>query len=565
VLKQIIGRTIHQVEERALLGKCFECMSLMAKSVGREGFRADAQEIMSAMMTATSAPGLPNNDPVKEYMMAASERICQTMKADFLPFVGPLLPFVLQKLAVTPKNIGVQGAADLADGAAVNLMLINSAGGKTTQVLAISTSEMDDLKNAVDCLHTFAHTLKKDGFAQFVPQSAQALLPIFDFDMSEEIRALAFETWAELCAACKEAGNAEVLSQLIMEFMKRVLPKFQEQQKDVEAFKTRADGMYFCLHAAGPGVLSPEMVTEIANSAMNIFGESMKRRDEEAADAQAKKAGDEDAEDGDEDEEELRQAILRVPGAIMEHHPDIFVAQVLPNYLQLVSKMIAQGGSTEDRKLALFVACDLLEHLGTRITAHWPSFLPIAMQDLANPDAELRQPACYCVIWAAKDPAFAPMAGEVANKLAELIVSTRALSKKKSSQPDQSCADNALSALVSLLEHQQPALAASEPQLWKAWLGGLPCQVDDDEGHRNHKALVRLVQQEKKELLGEGAGNFPAILKVLVDVYDTDMAEDETTAAIGQLVKALGQGKLEGMAGSLSEKEKKKLLRIFKA
>jgi len=565
VLKQIIGRTIHRVEERALLGKCFECMSLMAKSVGREGFRADAQEIMSAMMTATSAPGLPNNDPVKEYMMAASERICQTMKADFLPFVGPLLPFVLQKLAVTPKNIGVQGAADLADGAAVNLMLINSAGGKTTQVLAISTSEMDDLKNAVDCLHTFAHTLKKDGFAQFVPQSAQALLPIFDFDMSEEIRALAFETWAELCAACKEAGNAEVLSQLIMEFMKRVLPKFQEQQKDVEAFKTRADGMYFCLHAAGPGVLSPEMVTEIANSAMNIFGESMKRRDAEAAEAQAKKAGDEDAEDGDEDEEELRQAILRVPGAIMEHHPDIFVAQVLPNYLQLVSKMIAQGGSTEDRKLALFVACDLLEHLGTRITAHWPSFLPIAMQDLANPDAELRQPACYCVIWAAKDPAFAPMAGEVANKLAELIVSTRALSKKKSSQPDQSCADNALSALVSLLEHQQPAVAASEPQLWNAWLGGLPCQVDDDEGHRNHKALVRLVQQEKKELLGEGAGNFPAILKVLVDVYDTDMAEDETTAAIGQLVKALGQGKLEGMAGSLSEKEKKKLLRIFKA
>lgn len=496
--------------------------------------------------------------------MAASERICQTMKADFLPFVGPLLPFVLQKLSVTPKNIGVAGAADLADGAAVSLMLMNYEG-KTTQVLAISTSEMDDLKNAVDCLHTFAQTLKKDGFAQFVPQSAQALLPVFDFDMSEEIRALALETWGELCASLKEAGNAQLLSELVQEFMKRVLPKFEEKHKDIEALKTRADGIYHCLHAAGPGVLNAEMVKHIANSALNIFGESMKRRDTEAAAAHEKKAGDEDAEDGDEDEEELRQAILRVPGAIMEHHPDIFAAEILPTYMQLVSKMIVQGGNAEDRKLALFVACDLLEHLGARVTPHWASFLTVAMQDLANPDAELRQPACYCVIWAAKDPAFAPMALEVANKLAELIVKTRALPKKKSTLPDQSCADNALSALVSILEHQQPAVAASEGQLWNAWLGALPCQVDDDEGHRNHKTLVKLVQQQKKEVLGEGAGNFPGILKILVDVYQTDMAEDETTTAIGQIVKALGEGKLEGMAGALSEKEKKKLLRIFKA
>jgi len=228
----------------------------------------------------------------------------------------------------------------------------------------------------------------------------------------------------------------------------------------------------------------------------------------------------------------------------------------------LVSKMIMQEND-EDRKLALLGVCDLVEHLGTRVTAHWQSFLPATIQNITNPDAELRQPACYAVIWAAKDPAFAPMAAEVANKLAELISETRALPKKKSAQPDQCCADNALSALVSVLEHQQPAVAASEAQLWNAWLGGLPCQVDKEEGHRNHKALVRLVQQEKKELLGEGAQNFPAILKVLVDVYGTDMIEDETTAAIGQLVKALG-AKLEGMAGTLTEKDKTKLLRISK-
>jgi hypothetical protein len=323
--------------------------------------------------------------------------------------------------------------------------------------------------------------------------------------------------------------------------------------------------MYHCLHAAGPGVLNAESVKHIGEAALNIFGESLKRRDAEAAAVQEKQAGDEDAEDDDEDEEELRQAILRVPGAMMEHHPDIFAEVMLPTFLQLVSKMIAPGGNNEDRKLALFIICDLLEHLGSRVTAQWASFLPMTLQDLTNPDSELRQPACYAVIWAAKDPAFAPTALEVATKLAEGIVATRALPKKKSSQPAQSCADNALSALVSLLENQQPALAASEAQLWNAWLGGLPCQVDDEEAHRNHKTLVRLVQQQKQEVLGPGAANFPAILKILVDVYQTEMAEEETSTAISQLVKSLGQEKLEGMAGALSDKEKKKLLRIFKA
>merc|ERR1712226_1332751 len=41
LLQRIIQATLHQVEERSLLGKCFECMSLLAKAVGREGFRND--------------------------------------------------------------------------------------------------------------------------------------------------------------------------------------------------------------------------------------------------------------------------------------------------------------------------------------------------------------------------------------------------------------------------------------------------------------------------------------------------------------------------------------------
>lgn len=565
VLKQIIERSLHQVEERQLLGKCFECISLLAKSIGRAGFKADAEQIMQAMLQAISVPNLPEDDPVKEYMMAASERICHTMKEDFLPFVQHILPGVLEKLKLTPREFSPENVAQFGEGAEVNLTVVQE-GGKA-KVLVMSTSEMEDLKNGLECIHTFVEELGKL-FLPFVATTAQALLPVFDFSMAEEIRDLAFETWGQLCSACRKADSegGAVLSELTNEFLKRILPKFEENDVDVQAFKTRADGVTTCLRKAGPNVLKSEEIKHVANTAMKVLGESYQRREQIIADMLKKgKNADEEEGDGDDDDEvQLRIALMEIAGALMQHHPDLFVADCLPNYLELVQKLIVKTALIEDRKLAFFVACDFLEHLGPRVTAHWPGFLPQLLEDIVNENAELRHPACYGASLAAANPAFAPMAAEVAAKLAELISSTRAQAKKKSGKPAQAAADNALSALIELLLKHQPALAGGEAALWNCWFSALPCQEDEQEGTKNHKILLQLVKEEKKEVLGEGGQNLPAILRVLVDVYKTDMADEETCVGIGQLTVALGQARLEASAGDFSEKHKKKLLRIHR-
>lgn len=331
---------------------------------------------------------------------------------------------------------------------------------------------------------------------------------------------------------------------------------------DVEGLKTRADGLASCLKNAGPGVLNAEMVKEIGNAAISIYSDSLKRRSDEAAERQKRSGEAEDAGEEDEDEVELRNNIMNAAGALMEHHPDIFAAQLMPTYLQLVQQKAPAGNPQEDRKLAYSIASDMIRYLGQRVVEQWPSFLPQIVADIANEDAELRGTACYAVSWAARDQAFAPMAAEVAGKLAELVTATRARPKKKSEIAAQVAADNALSGLIELLLNHQSQLAASEPQLWAAWLNGLPVQVDAEEGCRNNKVLMRLVQQENPHVLGQGGANLPAVLKVLVEGYKTEMTEEETDKDIGKLMLALGQAKLEGAAGAMSEKQKKKLLRI---
>jgi len=564
VLKEVIQRTLHKVEERTLLGKCFECISLLARAVGKDGFRADAEQIMQAMIQATQVPNLPQNDPVKEYMMAASERICATMKNDFLPFIPHILPGVLEKLTLSPKEF--TGGEQFDEDSEVNLTLMQENG--KVKIMIMYSSDIQDLKAALECIHTFVEELEA-AYSPFVAQTAQALLPVFDFSMEEGIRDLAFETWGQLCKAARQGGQVQVVSELVMEFLKRILPKFEAEQVDLPGLRTSADGVTVCLKNAGPGILSQEQVRHICKTSLSLIAESLKRRAESAKGRPGSQQPDEDGDveddkEEEEDEQALRISLCEVAGAIMQHHADIFVAESFSTFLELVVQGMQPAAANDDKKLALFVVCDFLEHLGERVTSHWPSFMPKFIEAILHPEPEMRQPVCYGMSLAAKLPAFAPAAQDAAAKLSEVVTKSRGRSKKKSEKITQACADNALSGLVQILLNHEQQLANVKAQLWDVWLSGLPCQEDDEEGIRNHKQLLSLLQQERPEVVGEGGKNVPKLLAVLVDVYKTDMADEETSKGIGQFLLRLGESKLESLASQFSEKQRRKLLRIVR-
>mmetsp|Transcript_70822 Transcript_70822/g.122647 ORF Transcript_70822/g.122647 Transcript_70822/m.122647 type:complete len:1132 (-) Transcript_70822:180-3575(-) len=565
ILKQVISDTLHKVEERTLLGKCFECISLLAKAVGRAGFRTDAEHIMQAMIAATKVPNLPNNDPVKEYMLAASERICATMKEDFLPFIPHILPGVLEKFKFSPKEFNSDMGGEFQEGDEINLSVVEENG--KVKILVISTSETEDLKNALSCVHTFVEELSK-AYAPFVQQTALALLPVFEFNMDEEIRDLSFETWGQLCESARKSDQMQIVGELVQQFLKCVLSKLEQDCNDLMAQKTRADGITTCLKKAGSGVVTQEQVKYIIEVSKKVLEDSFRRREEIKKEQQTKRepGDDEEEEDGDalEEDEALRIAVCEIAGAIMEHHPDMFVQLGLSDYLQMVQKFIVPGAPQEDRKLAMFVVCDFLQHLGPRVTQHWEQFMPAMLQDVQHSATDIRQPACYGISLAAKQAAFAPIAQDAATKLSEVVTKSRALPKKTSSRPHQACADNALTAILNILLTHKAVVAQGEAALWEIWVNGLPCQEDEEEAKKNHKELLRLIREEKPEVIGAGGASFPRLLAVLVDVYKTDKVDEETSTGIGQLVQACGTGKLEQYAGSLSQKQVKKLQRIFR-
>merc|ERR1712070_222889 len=235
----------------------------------------------------------------------------------------------------------------------------------------------------------------------------------------------------------------------------------------------------------------------------------------------------------------------------------------MQKYLELV-ETLKKSAYPEDRKMILFIACDFVRHLKERVVVHWEKFMPVVLEDILATSAARRQPACYAISMAGEQAAFAAVAADTANKLQQVITQSRGRAKKKSEREAQAAADNALSGLIAILQAHKDALGAANEELWNVWLQGLPCQEDEEEGQKNNKLLLKFVMEERVEVLKQGASNFPKVLALLVDQYKSNKADDETNQGIRQLVVNLGQAKLEQFASALTDKQKKKLLRVHR-
>jgi len=553
LLETVIGSTIHKAEERVLLGKCFECISHLAKAGGREQFKADMEKFMGLMIQATKVPNLPKDDPIKEYMMAASQRICSVMKEDFLVFLPHIINDVLAAFALAPRECSPEQLEAIeADQQRVAIEVEN----EKVRVLVINTTEMEELYNALLCVLTFVGELKKM-YAPFVEQTATALLPVFEFSMEETIRDCAFNVWGQLVACARDAGSADVVSKLVHIFLEKIVAKLTSESASDETVKTCADGVTTCLKSAGCSVLTAANVQHVTSTIMKMLTERYLVN--EAPDPDADEGVDED----DEDPNVVRTSLCEVVGSVMRHHPDMFMTEGLPVCMPIVQELLKPGVDREKRVLAHYITCDFLEHLGERITPQWPSFLQELLTDLNSSEASLRQVSCYAASLAARSASFANACPDTAQKLVAIVADARARSKKKSEQPAQACADNALTALAVILENHSACLGAAVPQLWNSWRVGLPCQEDVQEGIANHKRLAQMLQQEKPEIVGAGSANVPSIVGLLVDQHKSDFVDDETNQLIGSIALKLGEGWFQANASQFSAKQQKKIFRIM--
>merc|ERR1712137_331168 len=359
---------------------------------------------------------------------------------------------------------------------------------------------------------------------------------------------------------------------LLVEFLGRTLPKIEGPGLDVDALKTRVEGIMYCLDGAGAGVLNVEQVSTYSQLALKKLVESMERcnptKGEKKADdvEDGEEDSDEDTDDDEEAETDAQLAICEMVGVLMKHNADAFTERCLGDCITLIGKLLqAEARVPECRKVAIFIACDIIKHLGARAVGSWKVFLPHMLEDIENEVNEIRQPACYGISFAAEQPIFAEVALQTAIKLQKVVTVSRQIVKKMAgtkAQAIRAAADNAMSALLAILQHQSATLGGQVGEFWNTWLGGLPCEEDNEEAAKNHKALIDYMQKGLSHVVGENGANIPTCLGILLDVYGTSLIEDDAAEATKHFCLALGEEKLKTIAANYSAKRKTKLSRI---
>jgi len=548
LLKQLVISATGEKQNR-LRGKAFECMSLLGIAVGKEKFQADASQAIEAMLQTQGK----TDDLQREYIKEASERICKCLGADFKIYLPTLLPGIYKNLSLEEDIANKDDDED-------NFVTVKTG----EKLVKVHSSKFEELLNSVQLLTTFC-TEMEVAFAEFVQPSAQALHPLLtatdDVTMlCDEARSAAFQCWALLIKCATQAGNQTLAVQLLQEFLKPVCQSIAND-KDADTIREACDGMAQCIKHAGPGCLGAAEFEQITQMMFKLIDDSMARTNEmKTAKAKGSTGAPQELmpdEDEDEtfedDEEQCRRSLEEVLGSLMEVMPDTFV-----NALQFCQeKMKVWLNDAKNCTLALFLACDLLQHLKEKSAPLWPIMFPAIFAALTNQDAEIRIPAAYAINLASPIPAFAEAAPEAIAKLTAIL--SAPAPKKRREEKAKVAMDNAVAAMLALAVNKPDQCP---PSAFGLVLAKLPMKDDEEEAKKVHKLLVQQVKANNSRLMGDG--NLVKILQVLAEIYKQDnMSEKETDADVVAIFKTLGPAGIQQHAAGFSEKQQKKIERIL--
>lgn len=573
MLKQIVLHAVSDKETR-LRGKAFECMSLLGIAVGKEKFLPDAGEAIQAMMKTQ----LQDDDIQREYIKEASERICHCLKKDFAPFLPHFLTGIFKSLkledmaAADPQNQAPSATNNDDEDDDDAYIQVSTGDGKLVRV---RTTKFEEMMQSVQLLHTF-NTEMEGAYYDYVAPTAEVLVPLLSSTdeismLCDEVRGVALQTWALLIKNARSGGTERNLGTgLAQELLKtglmhtfNVLDKTQEPDMLGET----ASGICECVKNVGPGVLGAAEVQQLAAKTFTLLEQSFIRsqkyeKEKQEQQQQTQQLGqhladeDEDDEDPDQEEEQLRRNYEEVLGAIMKVSPAEFM-QCLPKCGECITAWIQQK---KHKVLALYLACDLVQHLKEQSQSLWPIFMPEVFKGLSDEDADVRIAAAYAINLAAPLPIFAEAAPQAFKSLAQIVTTAK---PKKRDEKGKLALDNAVAALLTMAKEKSPQ-CPPEVRAWELVVSKLPLRDDEDEAKKVHKVVVDLVLEQNQGLMGPNRENLGQVLSIMAEVYKVEsICEKETDEKILQVFKMLPRDLLQSLAPRLTEKQQKKIEKML--
>jgi len=570
LLKKVLSISAGRQELRRLRGKVMECISLIGLSVGRQKFGQDAAQVMD-ILVRTQGRGLDADDPQSFYLMQAYARICRCLEEDFVPWLPYVMPGLIDAAKQTPE-IEVLDALedDSYEDQELEGMETIKVGDKR---IGIKTAGLEDKATAVGMIACFVAALG-GGFLPYVEMTAELMVPLLKFFYHDECRSSAAACCPDLvkCVAAQGEGAISQVKQLVSFMYPQMLDAIVNEP-DVEVTVVMVEALRDVVDAAGP--VMREMRDMLQRSVF-VVAEVLRDREERKAErneqAQLQDWDEEEKKgaevEGMKDDElldriaDVMESLLRVGGSVvMLAFESAGTKMGIPALVQTFANMLAAERPPEERRVALCVFCDLIEHGGPEGVAYAERVLPAMQMYATDEDAEVRQAAAFGIGSCAQysGDIFVRAGGE--GVLAPLGAVVSAPNCR--SEENQYATDNAISALIKMLEFQ-PTCIPDANTVAQVVLAYLPLKADLTEAKVAHAGLIRLIERGDQSMLGGPEfKNLFNVLRVFAELLGTELVAQEVMPRIVALVKSLHSqipaDKLQVASSQLTEAHRAKI------
>lgn len=573
VLKQLIANSTGE-KQRSLRGKAFECASLLGEGVGKEIFAKDAHEIMQVMVPSFQA-GFAADDQTREYIHEAAGRVATVLGKDFKAYMPALLPSLFSVLNQTPKEIDLEDDEDEISHALVD--------GK---LLGLKTAVVDEMTETLTLIGSLVEALEDD-FVDFLPDTCRTLMPLLDFAISDDVQDKAYSTWEHVVTCARTAvdhGRCDpsLVGQVTGELLKKTvtmmtkLPLDAGEPGPLSQLQSQSSATAAILKKAGPKVLANTDVADLVKVLVELLSRVKIEADTAAELAPKKKSqgknkddsesSESDSDDGGVSPQSVRFSLVDVAASLMKVSKEEFVQVGLPMYMELLQALLNKGNDC-DKSLALYMASDVVEHLGELSVPFWNSFMEIACGSITDKSPVIRRHAASVVGYGATVPIFAQIAPVAASQVARVLQKHGEKHRRRRALNAEAkqvamAVDSSIWALGMICEHQERNVGGDSTGAWKMWLSHMPPRGDREVGAKACSQLLQLMI--KSHPVVTAPEQQPRVLAILAEAYKSRNSNPSLDKEIAASIVHAGTASVKNLAVQLTERQQKKLEQILK-
>ncbi|TMW59136.1 hypothetical protein Poli38472_007281 [Pythium oligandrum] len=546
-------------------GITLECISLIGVAVGRGLFATDAVEIMKLMAEMQSTPAIVENEGIRTYLLQAWARFAKCLGSDFAPYLPIVMPTLLQA-AMQQAEFEVDPTTMLRDDDETSSTTSSNDDIQIAQVndkcLSIRTSILEEKATACQLLAGMVTDLEA-AFFPYAEQVTQVLAPLMTDSVHSDIRTASISAMAALvrCVALANATNEQTIKQMV-DFALGRLVHALTSEPELDLVMTIMQSMKHCIDHAQAShphvVLNDAQLREVVQALLLVLADSFQRRAIKRAERSIAHGEEFEGEDGivyedvavptgdadsdDDESENVEQEVQFLMADCIGHLAKTHGAAFFPVFQGLVWEKIVELSAAhclpEDRKLALYVLDDVLEHCGPPAMSQMETFVPLLVDVLQTSEGypPLVQAAAYGlgVCGRLGGPLFAHHAPSTLQLLLDVVALPHAQESYM-----RNATDNAVSAIGLICEHHANVVDAAT--LFPKWLSMLPLRGDIEESVQVLQRLCRYVRERNEFVLGADGRHVALVVRVFAETmaharsFTRGVGED----AFGELRQAI--------------------------